>query len=220
MLTDYDMGKLSFADKWLFVALVMLACQLKNKIPADREYVARRIGSGPASEINIKPLMDAGLMSECDESVSTADIQRGGEVPVETRVTTSTPRKDGATEEIRLEERRGDSREARDNVVVMEDWKRAFNLAAWQESVTRDYPAACRGNPSAVSRAIWSLKEPPPLADEMSELIEILKKSKKWRNGQGRYIPALQNFITNQGWQAAQQSRSKPEDYSEESWTS
>lgn len=205
MLTDYELSRLTFAQRWLYVALVMLGCQQKNRIPEDPEYIARLTGGTP-EDIDLEPLLNAGLIQRRSDRVRTADI--GGHNAPDMSGDMGGDMCHVDREKDRGERERDAGAPAR-AVGEQEGWHDGFDLEEWQRLVTSAYPAGKRGNPGLVSRAIWSLAEAPPPAERTVALIGKLRDTRDWRD-KPHLVSALQNFITNRGWEAAMDSEAPP----------
>lgn len=77
LLDDYAFAQLPDASKWHAVGLWLLASRFDNKIPADPEWIARRIGAGTA--VDVENLVSAGFVRYCQGEcgVHASDMQHG-----------------------------------------------------------------------------------------------------------------------------------------------
>lgn len=71
LLDDYDFGHLPDASKMHLIAIWLLASRYDNKIPADPEWVARRINA--TAKVDLAILFKAGFLEpdqECSETLA------------------------------------------------------------------------------------------------------------------------------------------------------
>jgi hypothetical protein len=63
LLDDYSFGRLQDASKWLAVGLTLLASRTENHIPADPEWLSRRLSL--SSPPNIDDVLSSGFAETC-----------------------------------------------------------------------------------------------------------------------------------------------------------
>lgn len=61
ILDDYEFARLQDATKWLAVGLWLLASRYENRIPADPEWIGRRLNT--TEPVDLDPLLSAGFIT-------------------------------------------------------------------------------------------------------------------------------------------------------------
>lgn len=83
LLGDRELGYLSDASKFHYVAILLLASQYDNKLPYDIKWLSNRIQS--SSKIDLKPLQTFGFIEEIiDSSEVLADCKQVDDGETET----------------------------------------------------------------------------------------------------------------------------------------
>lgn len=69
LLDDYEFARLQDASKWLAVGLWLLASRYNNRIPADPEWIGRRINA--TEPVDLQPLLNAGFITMYQDASDT-----------------------------------------------------------------------------------------------------------------------------------------------------
>jgi hypothetical protein len=95
LLDDYDFGRLQDASKMHLMGIWVLASKCDNRVPADPEWIAKRIGAN--TPVNLEVLINAGFLlrlqrasDSLDESKQSATQSRG-ETEAETETESTLP---------------------------------------------------------------------------------------------------------------------------------
>jgi len=83
LLDDYEFARLQDASKWLAVGLWLLASRYDNRIPADPEWIGRRINA--TEPVDLQPLLNAGFITMYQDASDTlADRKQDDDLETET----------------------------------------------------------------------------------------------------------------------------------------
>ena len=111
LLETYEFEALPDAMKWHVVGIRLLASRLDNRIPADAEFIRRRIGA--LEPVDLDALLSAGFLTYLDDRASTPPAPRKRSASK-----ARAPRKQNAITEGEGEgEREGEKRERTDTFV-------------------------------------------------------------------------------------------------------
>lgn len=86
ILTDYKINQLNNFERWLWVGLIILACQCNNKLPYDAEWIANKVTQMAKNAIShtkrgIERMIELELLAVSPEQNSTdREIDRKKEI--------------------------------------------------------------------------------------------------------------------------------------------
>ena len=225
VLNDYKLTKLTQAQKWTFIGLIILGVDNENRIPNDPEWIGQILGAESSEDqYGLGPLLRNGLVrvvddsegsnpkvkpSQSDKSKTAEGAVSNSNPPAKSASQTFSDRShkprilqepsSGEDERPRKKERKKERQSEPPTFVGR--WVGDFDLRSWIDTVAEAHP---KGSVDTFcERALSRLTQPPPNAEEVCRCIRILEETPEWKQADGRYIAGFEKFIASRGWEMA-----------------